>query len=231
MKLCYLGCIIKHCTVAVLLGKRTAIALCLIINSSVEADWLPSLSANNIALITAATEQRATNKQHSRLERQFSHELGLQILMIEAKEQKNRADNAELLAEVFVFDYLTGNSSLDIVNATNGTLYETRRIAEPHLPLNQAEIQFVTNMVQSSSVFIDRLEQEYQHQFGRSLPALSQLNMKVAVWNPAGTAHADSHCTTSRCAYVSVFTSDYFNFSVEPVVDLVSKTVFLDLLQ
>lgn len=195
------------------------------------AAWLPSLSEKQRKAIHASTVQRASVAQRSKAPSIASHPLGVQILLIEPKERKKKSAQRSLLVEVFSFDYQSLSASLDIVDGNTGELISTRVLSSRYLPLNQTESDYATQLLQEHGMLFDLLSKEYQLQFGESLTEQHSIDMKVSIWTPESRLPANSGCGQSRCALVSVFTPDHFNFSVEPIVDLVSGEIFLQGLQ
>ena len=192
------------------------------------AGWLPSLSEKQRQAIHASTLQRASVAPRSKPASIAAHPLGVQILLIEPKERKNKSAQSSLLVEVFSFDYQSLSASLDIVEANTGELISTRVLNTRYLPLNPTESDYAIQLLQEHGKLFDLLSTEYLQQFGESLTEQHQIDMKVSIWTPESRLPASSGCGQSRCALVSVFTPDHFNFSVEPVVDLVSGEIFLE---
>lgn len=199
------------------------------------AAWLPALSFDAVQTISEAALQRAQSvaslQQRSVVGGRGQHPLGVQVLFVEAKEQKKKGSSNGLQAEVFLFDYSQTQTSVELVDANTGQLISTTLLDSVQLPLNAVEADFATQLLRDNSNFFDRLAVEYQQQFAQALVDESAIDMKVSVWVPDTRVYTETPCVVSRCALVSVFTNQQYNFSIEPVVDLVSGKVYLDLLQ
>lgn len=199
------------------------------------AGWLPTLSPEALNAIHGAAMQRvhaaAAPQQRSLIGARNAHPLGVQVLFVEAKEQKKKSTSIGLQAEVFLFDYQRVQTSVELVDATTGELISAKILDSVQLPLNTVEADYATQLLRDSSDFHNRLGSEYQHQFDQAVVDEKSIDMKVSVWVPDTRVYKDTPCLTSRCALVSVFTNQHYNFSIEPIVDLVTGVVYLDQLQ
>lgn len=198
---------------------------------NLNASWQAPLSEQDIAVLgNQAIAQHSTNTR-SKANSLYSSLLDVQVLMVELQEKKARQPNDARLAEVFIFDYTTNQANVQLINTATHKLVSTRPINNIHLPLNLQERAFATQLLLNDTNLFDELNKEYLARFGQSLTTLSELDMKVSIWEPAINDTNPADCKQTRCALVSVFTHEHFNFSVEPVVDLKNATVYLDLIQ
>ena len=199
------------------------------------AGWLPALSPDVLDTIRDAAMQRvhssAAPQQRSLAGAQNAHPLGVQVLFVEAKEQKKKSASSALQAEVFLFDYQRVQASVELVDAASGELISAKMLNSDQLPLNAVEANYAIQLLHGSADFYDRLGFEYQQQFDQALVDEKSIDMKVSVWVPDARVYKDTPCLNSRCALVSVFTNQHYNFSIEPIVDLVTGDVYLDLMQ
>jgi len=195
------------------------------------AAWLPDLSEQELSTISAALAQRTKVTQRNRETSKRTHPLGLQVLFVEAQEIKNKSQTSDVLADMFLFDYQNVQASVQVVNATSGELIRTQSLDTLYLPLNDTETNYVLELLRHDNRFFDSLSTEYMNQFGVELIDNKTIDMKVSIWVPNENLHANSACFVSRCALVSVFTDHHYNFSIEPIVDLVSGHVDLELVQ
>jgi len=194
-----------------------------------QSGWLPEIPEQQRQSISDAAVQRLQATQRSRDSASATHPLGVQVLFIERREEKKRI--GALLADVFLFDYHRVGALVDTVDVNTGELINSRNINSLHLPLNSAEANHATQLLRDNSTFFETLSIEYQQRFGEALTARHAIDMKVSVYVPDEHVIANSVCAVSRCALISVFTPDHYNFSVEPVVDLVSGAVLMGLMQ
>jgi len=193
-----------------------------------DAGWLPSLSAQELKKIHRTTEQRLTQSRRSSTGVYDTHPLDIQVLFVERVDQKKKGADEPSVVEVFVYDYTTAQARVDLLDLHDYSLLQSKVIEESHLPLNHAEQTFTVDLLQHHDELLRRLDHEFQQHFTVPLPELNQLDMKVSVWRPDSGNNGHHDCHTSRCALVSIFTNSYFNFSAEPIVDLVSGKVLLD---
>lgn len=206
-----------------------------------QAAWQASLSdleiqALNIAAINhSSTQHRNAEKLDSSLQtnntKTLNTELDLEVLFIELQEVKFR--NAELprLAEVFVFDYAASKASVMLVDVDTQRVVNSRPIKNIHLPLSEREVHVATQLVLNKQELKTELALEYEKQTGKPLVSLQQLDMKVSIWNPGNDGQYSQDCKLTRCALVSLFTKNHYNFSVEPVVNLSTSSVNTDWMQ
>lgn len=199
--------------------------------NGIYAGWQPALSdleqeqLSSLAKREHQTQQRTADKSDSDVA------LGIEVLMVELQEKKSRKPTDALLAEVFVFDYSTNRASVQLIDVDTHELVSTRGIEHIHLPLNQRERDVTHQILLENRALISQLENEYIEQFGQQLISIAQLDMKVSIWEPGANDTQASFCDETRCALVSIFTHDSYNFSVEPIVELHNAVVHLDLIQ
>ena len=162
------------------------------------------------------------------------HPLGVQVLSIELKEQKHVTDQSSRLAEVFLFNYPRAVTELHLVDVESSEVLSTRDIDSVHLPLSDAEISYTRKLIWSDAEFRERIQREFQSlnalEASAGVPVESaDLQTRVSVWVPIRRqAH---QCMRNRCALISLFTQDNHSFSIEPVIDLMSGEIYLDLVQ
>lgn len=219
------------------------------------AGWQAPLSEDEVNLVLSSVSDSADPDQYSSqrssglgtrtlgsspqpadtLTDQRSH-AGLQsrqVLLVELLERKNKNARQELrVAEVFVYDYDTTSTHRHLIDASTGVMIETQSVNSVHLPLNTAEQDFALQLIEQHPQLTQLLSAEYTEQFASALPALSELQNKVSIWQPAVSNHpVATTCQQRRCALVSIFTDNNYNFSVEPVIDLHSGQLYTGVLQ
>lgn len=198
--------------------------------SQAYGQWQAPLSTLEINTVEAATQQQwniiaSQEPQPRSLPNQ--HSLGLEIVLIELKEFKS-ATAQKRIAQVFLFDYRTGLSSLQERDAESGELLQTKAIAQPFLPLTENEIAFAKTLLYSNAPLQQALQAEYRRHHNRPLLSTTELQMKVAVWQPlTNNSPLSEACSRNRCAIVSIFTKDNFSLSTEPVINLMDSTLYL----
>lgn len=206
----------------------TAVAIC---TGQSYAGWQAPLSEQDTARLAAQTIALYQNDGRSSTATKTGIHLDVEVLMIELQEKKSRGPNEPRLAEVFIFDYSTNNASVQLFDADSYQLISTHPIDNIHLPLNERERALTHQILLTNERLLSELRSEYTTQFGKPLASLAQLDMKVSIWEPGISDTNTENCTRTRCALVSVFTHDHYNFSIEPVVDLQNAVVYLDLIQ
>lgn len=201
------------------------------ISTGTQAAWQQSLTDAEIqALELSVGDRTSLQRQGHRLD--TSHpSLGLEVLLIELQEKKSQAAESPRLAEVFVFDYTTSSTSVILIEVDTHKVVSSRSIDNIHLPLNEREITAALQWLLVDTELIEALRLEYEKQIGKALDSLDQVDMKVSIWNPGAGRDVLHECNQSRCALVSLFTRNYYNFSVEPVVNLATGKISLDLVQ
>ena len=208
-------------------GTLLILAFCL---NEAYGQWQAPLSALELGTVKAATQQQweiiASQEPQTRsLPNQ--HSLGLEIVLIELKELKSAAAQKRI-AQVYLFDYRTGLSSLQERDAESGELLQTKAIVQPFLPLTENEIAFAKTLLYSNAPLQQALQAEYRRHHNRPLMSTTELQMKVAVWQPLTiNSPLSETCSRNRCATVSIFTKDNFSLSTEPVINLMDSTLYL----
>lgn len=211
---------------------RAAYALIAILAiGNATAGWQAPLSEQDIILLGSQAIAQYQTGTRSSSDPKTGDMLGIEVLMVELQEKKLRTINDARLAEVFIFDYSTNNASVQLINVDTHELVSTHPIDNIHLPLNQREKERVTQLLLSDVPLLEKLGNEYIEQFGQALTTLVQLDMKVSIWEPSMSDTDTKNCKFTRCALVSVFTHEHYNFSVEPVVELQNAIVYLGLVQ
>lgn len=181
-------------------------------------------------------EFRRSTQANVRIAPAESHPLGSQILLIELKEEKNSSTPTVRLAEVFVFDYLRGIAELNLIDVEQNTLILKQEIPSVHLPLSDAEISYSKFLVSNNAELKRRIKDEIIAT-GQALPItseqlLSELQTRVSIWVPNSPVQSGaSNCDHERCALISLFTADHYNFAIEPVVNLMHGDIYTDLIK
>ena len=199
--------------------------------TNANAAWQTPLTEQDVASLSARAiaQYRISNRSSADLKTGFT--LDVEVLMVELQEKKSREPNAPRLAEVFIYDYSTNRASRQLIDTVSHELVSTHPITNIHLPLNQRERALAVQILLSNDDLLSELTNEYVEQFGQPLATLAQLDMKVSIWEPGVSDIDTGNCKQTRCALVSVFTQEHYNFSVEPVVELQNAIVYLDLVQ
>jgi len=197
---------------------------------SSHAAWQASLSDAEIqALNTTATDYFRTAQRDTLLRaktvRSANIQLGLEILLVELQEVKYRTADTPRLAEIFVFDYASGEASIMLVEVESQHVIRSQQINDIHLPLNEREIAAATRLLLDDATLMSSLALEYEKHVGKPLVSLQQLDMKVSIWNPFSSDQYSQACSLTRCALVSLFTKNHHNFSVEPIVNLSTGSI------
>lgn len=199
----------------------------------VQAGWQQSLTNAELqALEQSVNGNRTQSRAANRLSTgSGSGTLGLEVLLIELQEKKSVSENSSRMAEVFVFDYATATSRVMLLQVDTQEIISSLPINNIHLPLNEREVAEALRLLLLDEALMAALQLEYEAQQGKSLESLDQVDMKVSIWNPGAGRAASHECNESRCALVSLFTKNHYNFSVEPVVNLASGNISLDMVQ
>lgn len=222
---------------------------CTALSFQLYASWQDPLSADEVHSATAivmsqfslgdsdksALSASARGSRELRSSDNFQHPLGVQVLLVELKEQKKNSVQTPRLAEVFVFDYQRGVTELNLIDVESDELMVSRDIESVHLPLSDEEINYSKNLIWNHAEFKQRVQREVETL--QSLPSAVngeltdlQTNVSILVPNNRTGNHSDV-CRHNRCALISLFTADNHSFSVEPVVNLMSGEIYLDLVQ
>jgi len=207
------------------------ITACVFMCSGLQAGWQQSLTDAELQALALSISGSGTLQRQRNGQKTPHLSLGLEVVLIELQEKKTKPKDSQRLAEVFVFDYATSTTSVKLLDVDTQHLVSSRLIDTIHLPLNEREIAVALQWLLSDAELMTALRLEYEKQLGKTLKSLDQVDMKVSIWNP-GAGRADSHeCNQSRCALVSLFTNNHYNFSVEPVVNLATGEINLDFVQ
>lgn len=210
----------------------TLVILSLVSDSS-NAAWQASLTDTEIqALNVTAADHFRTAQQDTLLRankvKPGNTQLGLEVLLVELQEAKNRATDAPRLAEIFLFDYASNTANIMLVEVESQRVIGSHQLNDIHLPLNEREVAAATGLLLDDATLMSNLASEYEKQVGKPLISLQQLDMKVSIWNPGSSERYPRDCSLTRCALVSLFTENYHNFSVEPIVNLSTGSINLD---
>lgn len=192
--------------------------------------WQPSLTSDEAArAVDMVLKQEPAGFSVKR-----SHPLGVQVLLVERREIKHAVDEQIGFVEVFLFDYIRNATQFSLVDLAANMVVETTDINSAHLPLTEQEISHSKAAISNHYALSERVRRELGFD-GNSASTefrIADLQARVSVWVPETSNHADiSRCDHERCALISLFTSDDYSISVEPVVNLQSGEVFIDLFQ
>ena len=222
---------------------------CTALSFHLYASWQDPLSADEVSSATAivmsqfslgdldksALSASARGTRELRSSDNFQHPLGVQVLLVELKEKKQNSVQTPRLAEVFVFDYQRGVTELNLIDVESDELIASRDIASVHLPLSEEEINYSKNLLWNYSEFKERLQSEAETLDllpGITNGELIDLQTSVSILVPnRGAGSQSAQCNIDRCALISLFTDDNYNFSIEPVINLMSGEIYLDLVQ
>lgn len=233
----------------------TVIIAGLLVNSGqLSANWQQPLDRNEVDAVAAialaehaggttgwtkpsgnSMEKSLNVDQRSATVNSLPHPLGTQILLIELQEQKQQP--LHRLAEVFLFDYQRGITERKLVDVERNLLVDSREISSVHLPLSETEIRYGTELIWSNSEVSQRVADEMTVSGGHGDitgldNAVSSLLTRVSIWVPDNPGQAGiSQCDSQRCALISIFTTHNYHFSIEPVVNLMSGEIFVDIAQ
>lgn len=233
-----------------------ALATCLIqllsmtFSGAVNSEWQAPLSDSEITIALSGIEQSTTSNgdktqaaanitsafvtsRTQTVELNQSSLQNQQVLLIELRELKSRSgQEPHRVAEVFVYRYDQAETFKHLIDVSSGQLIETKPVASVHLPLNEAEQEFALQRLLKSPLVASRLATEFERQFGKNLPPMHELQTKVSIWQPSRTnSEVANTCQLQRCALVSIFTANNYNFSVEPVINLHTGVVETGVLQ
>ncbi len=218
----------------ILLVNRLANVACMafaLASLCAQAGWQQSLTSAEVQALeqsvsSTRTQRRAANRLSS-----GSGSLDLEVLLIELQEKKSESENSPRMAEVFVFDYATATTSVMLLAVDTQEIISSQPINNIHLPLNEREVAEALRLLLLDEELMTALQKEYETQQGKVLESLDQVDMKVSIWNPGAGRVASHECNQARCALVSLFTINHYNFSVEPVVNLATGNISLDMVQ
>ncbi len=196
-----------------------------------QTGWQPSLSDAEVEALTEVVVNRSTlqNQSHQSIAADIT--LGIEVLLVELQELKSRTEDSPRIAEVFVFDYAQAEASVVLLDVETHQFKSSIAINNIHLPLNAREITVAKSLLTNDVEFLDRLVNEYEKQLAKPFANLDQIDMKLSIWNPGATQVSSHECYLTRCALVSLFTKNHYNFSIEPVVNLSTGTIDLTAVQ
>lgn len=149
-----------------------------------------------------------------------------QVLLIERVESKQATSDT---VEIFVYSYQSQQTTRHLVNAVTGIVLHSDTVPQVSLPLNADETRYVMSLLQSNTAINDALDHDHLTQLGIPFSGWHTIDAKVSIWIPDNTDSAAAQsCNQQRCALVTLFNGGHYNFSVEPVVNLNTGTVFPD---
>ncbi len=211
------------------------------------ADWQQPLTADEISRsvgiarysrpvdrtrLSSDFGNAAKHNVRSPLTNTRAHPLGVQILLVELREQKKPLSESRLV-EVFLFNYDRRVAELNVIDIDQGALISTTDIDTAHLPLSDTEIEYSRSLIWNHDELKARVRHELSLlQTGGVGEDLSRLQARVSIWVPQSTDQSGaSGCDRERCAFISLFTENDYSFSVEPVVNLISGEIYIDLVR
>lgn len=186
---------------------------------------ITAVQAANITPQARAQAQQianSTNWDQPRTANKSVHPLGVQTLSIETQERKGSTETSVLM--VYQFHYDLQQARLLTVDAGNSRLLKSQAVNSVHLPLNQAEIEYATSLLQKDNAIVQQLRDEQIRRGKVAFVSLSDLEVKASIYEPLDPNH---DCFKQRCALLSLFDGTRTVFSTEPVINLQSEYVKL----
>lgn len=162
------------------------------------------------------------------------HPLGVQVILVEPLELKNSNNDTTRMGEVFIFDYLKNISERYIVDLFTGEVVEIAQVTGIHLPLSNFEVDYAKSVIGNHKGLERQLRQQLPEQVSeeqfRTWSAAVQ--SRVSIWVPDNSRHAKAKtCTQQRCALISLVTDREVSLPIEPIVNLMTGEVYLQVLQ
>ena len=143
----------------------------------------------------------------------------VQILLIEAKEQKRSAP-AQRLADVFLYNYALQSTVYMVVDLTSSHVVQESQLLTQHLPLNSTERRYAARVAQADHLVNQLIQAEWDQQ------STGSLQSKVSIFEPAFLDDNMAEvCTRQRCAQLTFTTSERLSLSVEPIVVMATGEV------
>ena len=201
--------------------------------------WQNALSPSEVSvalevadLSVSVTSLDPTGVKEEAPDQTSGHPLGIQLLIVELKEQK-KAVSGQRLAEIFTYNYSRQMAQRHIVDLHQSVLISVQDINSAHLPLSDAEIDYANLLLWDNPEFQQRVSQELLDlQLDPSSILISQTDARVSVWVPGSEERsATSGCRLQRCALFSLYTDNEDSLTIEPVVNLVTGKVYVSILQ
>ncbi|MEE9398485.1 MAG: hypothetical protein V3V31_15920 [Methylococcales bacterium] len=155
---------------------------------------------------------------------------GEEILLIERHiSEKGSPESLKRLSDVYTYNYQTNQLVRYVVNHNSNEIESVTRTQGDQLPLTEAEIQRVIDIVFNDPEELGLLNQQYQQITGETLVSADQLEIKaftfLAASLPGQLNEASKQCGIHRCAQLLLYTADRVVFEVSPIVDLSEKRV------
>ena len=150
-----------------------------------------------------------------------AHALGVQTLIVEDAPRKG-APVDERRAGVYQYDHDRRRTRRVLVDLAVDAVLETRTLASPHLPLNEAERRWALARLAAAPTLLERLRDEQRRRGQVPFATLDELDVKALVYEPTD---ADAPCARERCALLSLFDATRTVFAVEPIVRFASGAV------
>ncbi|MFK7996648.1 MAG: hypothetical protein AB8B87_21105 [Granulosicoccus sp.] len=157
-----------------------------------------------------------------RSESKDPHPLGIQTLSIEIQETKENLLSP--LLKVYQYHYDLMQARVLTIDTDNSRVLRSQVINSVHLPLNQTEISFAHQLLQSNTAIVDQLRNEQALRGQTAFQLLSELDVKASIYEPLDSTHS---CFEQRCALLSLFDNTRTVFSAEPVINLQSRKASL----
>lgn len=150
-----------------------------------------------------------------------AHALGVQTLIVEDAPRKG-APASERHAGVYQYDHGRQRTRRVLVDLAADAALETRALASPHLPLNEAERRWALARLAAEPALLERLRAEQRRRGEVPFATLDELDVKALVYEPTDP---DAPCARERCALLSLFDRTRTVFTVEPIVRFASGAV------
>lgn len=170
--------------------------------------------------LTSVQPTQRRNRQNQPTDSRSGHPLGRQILSVEKQENKHASDTR--YARVYEYDYNTQRTHLLVIDLLTQRVDREQRINTVHLPLNQAEIDFASNVLADDVQLIAQLQAEQRKRGQSAFHRLSELDVKASIYEPMDASH---RCAHERCALLSLFDQTRTVFATEPVVHMDTGTL------
>ncbi len=210
-----------------------------------QAGWQSPLSAIELQLATQLVID--ANKPQSRSAsvstpsevRQSPEVLGKEVLLVETLYRKkstskgqsdvNTGNTVTRLAEAFVFDYASGQTTRYLLDVASNRIIDQQAVDSIHLPLNQREQDLAAKLAIDNASVAASVSTEFLREYGKEPQFDIDIETKTFIWQPppGDKSRLADECRQQRCAWVSLFTSDSLSLSVEPVVNLMQRKIYL----
>ena len=182
-------------------------------------DVQTSQLASQIASETPWVQSRVQPRTQSRNSKRHGHPLGVQTLSVEKAESKSQTSAT---TKVYQFHYDLNSARVLTIDPQLGSVVNTQTIDSVHLPLNEVEIAYASQLLGSQTAMLETLREEQRRRGQVAFSQISELELKASIFEPHDTQQI---CSRQRCALLSLFDDTRTVFSVEPVINLQSLKV------